>query len=73
MGPKVSLFPKGSQVFVSCLIIKLDVHSFSSLIINNDLKFGSMLPYILEGKKRGYDVVITNGNDCSHKSVWVRN
>jgi hypothetical protein len=42
------------------------------LILNDDLKFGSMLPYILEGKKRGYDVIITNGNDCQQKRVWVR-
>ncbi|XP_017076769.2 FAM172 family protein homolog CG10038 isoform X2 [Drosophila eugracilis] len=36
-----------------------------SLIINNSLDHGSQLPYLREAQNLGYDVLITNANDCS--------
>nr|XP_017000346.2 FAM172 family protein homolog CG10038 [Drosophila takahashii] len=35
-----------------------------SLIINNSLDHGSQLPYVRKAQKLGYDVLITNANDC---------
>ncbi|XP_016977017.1 FAM172 family protein homolog CG10038 isoform X1 [Drosophila rhopaloa] len=36
-----------------------------SLIINNSLDHGSQLPYVRQAQKLGYDLLITNTNDCS--------
>ncbi|XP_036674087.3 FAM172 family protein homolog CG10038 [Drosophila suzukii] len=35
-----------------------------SLIINNSLDHGSQLPYVRKAQKLGYDLLITNANDC---------
>ncbi|XP_017040989.1 LOW QUALITY PROTEIN: FAM172 family protein homolog CG10038 [Drosophila ficusphila] len=35
-----------------------------SLIINNSLDHGSQLPYVRQAQKLGYDLLITNANDC---------
>ncbi|XP_017143128.1 FAM172 family protein homolog CG10038 isoform X1 [Drosophila miranda] len=35
-----------------------------SLIINNSLDHGSQMPYIRQAQKLGYDILITNTNDC---------
>jgi len=37
---------------------------FFSLIINNSLDHGSQLPYVRKAQKLGYDLLITNANDC---------
>ncbi|XP_037732607.1 FAM172 family protein homolog CG10038 [Drosophila subpulchrella] len=36
-----------------------------SLIINNSMDHGSQLPYVREAQKLGYDLLITNANDCT--------
>ncbi|XP_016959862.2 FAM172 family protein homolog CG10038 [Drosophila biarmipes] len=36
-----------------------------SLIINNSLDHGSQLPYVRKAQKLGYDLLITNANDCT--------
>ncbi|KAH8418108.1 hypothetical protein KR009_003471 [Drosophila setifemur] len=35
-----------------------------SLIINNSLDHGTQLPYVRQALKLGYDILITNTNDC---------
>ncbi|KAH8306448.1 hypothetical protein KR018_011557 [Drosophila ironensis] len=35
-----------------------------SLIINNSLDHGTQLPYVRKAQKLGYDILITNTNDC---------